>query len=122
VLTIIVGSCVSGPIQQLYCDYNMRVRQGQVCAKIDPRPYQTIVDQYKTNLAAAKAQLEKDRAHLAVARSSSRVVIFTSTSPNSNKEAPGVTEASLSCKILKSRPVIGDWSSAEFLTRVDPRQ
>jgi HlyD family secretion protein len=68
VLTIIVGSYVSGPIQQLYCDYNTRVRQGQICAKIDPRPYQTIVDQNKANLAVARAQLEKDRAHLAYAK------------------------------------------------------
>ncbi len=65
VLTIIVGSYDSGPIQQLYCDYNTRVRQGQICAKIDPRPYQTIVDQNKANLGVAKAQLEKDKANLA---------------------------------------------------------
>jgi HlyD family secretion protein len=63
-LTIIVGSYVSGVIQQLYCDYNTQVKAGQVCAKIDPRPYQTIVDQDKANLAVAKAQLEKDKANL----------------------------------------------------------
>ena len=45
VLTIIVGTYVSGVIQDLYCDYNTQVKNGQVCAKIDPRPYQTIVDQ-----------------------------------------------------------------------------
>jgi HlyD family secretion protein len=63
-LTIIVGTYVSGVIQQLYCDYNTQVKKGQVCAKIDPRPYQTIVDQNKANLAIAKAQLEKDKASL----------------------------------------------------------
>src|SRR5512135_2886720 len=35
VLTIIVGSYVSGVIQRLYCDYNTQVKMGQVCAKID---------------------------------------------------------------------------------------
>jgi HlyD family secretion protein len=65
VLTIIVGTYVSGPIQQLYCDYNAEVLRGQICAKIDPRPYQTVVDQNKANLAVAKAQLEKDKANLA---------------------------------------------------------
>jgi HlyD family secretion protein len=64
-LTIIVGTYVSGVIQQLYCDYNTQVKKGQVCAKIDPRPYQTVVDQNKANLAVAKAQLEKDKASLA---------------------------------------------------------
>lgn len=64
VLTIIVGTYVSGVIQELYCDYNTKVKKGQICAKIDPRPYQTIVDQDKAILAVAKAQLEKDRANL----------------------------------------------------------
>ncbi len=63
-LTIIVGTYVSGVIQQLFCDYNTRVQKGQVCAKIDPRPYQSLVDQSKANLAVAKAQLEKDKAQL----------------------------------------------------------
>jgi HlyD family secretion protein len=67
-LTIIVGTYVSGPIQALYCDYNTRVTKGQVCAKIDPRPYQTVVDQNKANLAVSKAQLEKDKASLTYAR------------------------------------------------------
>ena len=60
-LTIIVGTYVSGPIQALYCDYNTPVKKGQVCAKIDPRPYQTVVDQNKASLAVAKAQLDKDQ-------------------------------------------------------------
>jgi HlyD family secretion protein len=64
-LTIIVGAAVSGVIKEVYCDYNTRVTKGQVCAKIDPRPYQTVVDQNKANLAVAKAQLEKDKANLA---------------------------------------------------------
>ena len=68
-LTIIVGTYVSGVIQELTCDYNTEVKRGQSCAKIDPRPYQTIVDQGKANLAVAKAQLEKDKASLIYAKS-----------------------------------------------------
>lgn len=71
-LTIIVGSYVSGVIQQLMCDYNTEVKSGQVCAKIDPRPYQTVVDQDKANLAIAKAQLEKDKANLAYTQRSNQ--------------------------------------------------
>ncbi len=63
-LTIIVGTYVSGVIQELFCDYNTAVKKGQVCAKIDPRPYQTVVDQSKANLAVAQAQLAKDKANL----------------------------------------------------------
>ena len=68
VLTIIVGSYVSGVIQELSCDYNTKVSSGQTCAKIDPRPYQTVVDQNMANLLQAQAQLEKDRATLAYAQ------------------------------------------------------
>ena len=68
VLTIIVGSYVSGVIQQISCDYNTAVKQGQVCARIDPRPYQAVVDQDQANLDVAKAQLGKDQSALAYAK------------------------------------------------------
>ncbi|HEV2186001.1 MAG TPA: efflux RND transporter periplasmic adaptor subunit [Stellaceae bacterium] len=71
VLTIIVGSYVSGVIQSLQCDYNTKVTKGQVCAKIDPRPFQAIVDQYSANLAVAKAQLAKDQANLEYTKANS---------------------------------------------------
>jgi len=67
-LTIIIGSYVSGVIQELYCDYNTRVTKGQICARIDQRPYQTVVDQAKANLEVAKAQHEKDLAALDYAK------------------------------------------------------
>jgi HlyD family secretion protein len=67
-LTVIVGSYVSGVIQQLFCDYNTQVKVGQVCAKIDPRPYQTVVEESKANLAVGRAQLEKDKASLDYAK------------------------------------------------------
>uniref|UniRef100_UPI0025E3FA68 efflux RND transporter periplasmic adaptor subunit n=1 Tax=uncultured Rhodoblastus sp. TaxID=543037 RepID=UPI0025E3FA68 len=64
-LTIIVGSYVSGVLMQISCDYNTKVSTGQICAKIDPRPYQALVDQANANLAVARAQLAKDKANLA---------------------------------------------------------
>jgi HlyD family secretion protein len=67
-LTIIIGSYVSGVIKELYCDYNTEVKKGQVCAKIDPRPYETVVNQAKANLSIGKAQLLKDQAGLGYAK------------------------------------------------------
>ncbi|MGH6839187.1 MAG: efflux RND transporter periplasmic adaptor subunit, partial [Methylocella sp.] len=46
----------------------MRVKAGQLCAKIDPRPYQLTVDQSRADLAATEARLAKDKADLAHAR------------------------------------------------------
>jgi HlyD family secretion protein len=68
VVTVQVGTYVSGVIQELRCDFNTRVRKGQLCAKIDPRPYQTVVDQDSALLATARAQLAKDESNLEFAR------------------------------------------------------
>jgi len=68
VTTVQVGTYVSGVIQELFCDYNTQVKKGQLCAKIDPRPYQTAVDQEQANLSTANAQLVKDQTSLTYAR------------------------------------------------------
>jgi HlyD family secretion protein len=68
VITVEVGAYVSGTIQACYCDYNTQVKAGQLCAKIDPRPYQVVVDQDAANLANAQAQLKKDQASLTYAK------------------------------------------------------
>jgi len=72
VLTITVGSYVSGVIQEIDCDFNTKVKKGQLCAKIDPRPYQTIVEQESASVNSAKAQLVKDQANLAYAQTNAR--------------------------------------------------
>jgi len=68
VATVQVGSYVSGPITSIHCDFNTQVEAGQICAKINPRPYQQIVDQARAALDTAKAQLRKDEASLTYAR------------------------------------------------------
>jgi HlyD family secretion protein len=63
VVTVQVGTYVSGTIISLSCDFNTRVHKGQLCAKIDPAPYQIIVDEDQADLATARAQLAKDQAN-----------------------------------------------------------
>jgi len=65
VITVQVGSYVSGPIVALYADFNSTVKQGQLIAKIDPKPFEVKVAEAAAALANAKAQLGKDRADLA---------------------------------------------------------
>jgi HlyD family secretion protein len=62
-----VGARVSGVIQSLDCNVKLQVKSGQLCAKIDPHPYQIVIDQSKADLAAAEARLAKDKADLAQA-------------------------------------------------------
>ncbi|HYE30510.1 MAG TPA: efflux RND transporter periplasmic adaptor subunit [Methylomirabilota bacterium] len=52
-----VGSQVSGIIKQLFVDYNSRVTNGQVVAKIDPSTYEQNITQGEAELENAKAAL-----------------------------------------------------------------
>ncbi|HUZ91664.1 MAG TPA: efflux RND transporter periplasmic adaptor subunit, partial [Methylocella sp.] len=61
---------VSGVIQARTCDVGMKVKAGELCAKIDPRPYLAAVSQEKAKLAEAEARLEKDNAALKHAQAS----------------------------------------------------
>jgi biotin carboxyl carrier protein len=63
-----VGARVSGVIQALECGANMKVKAGQFCAKIDPRPFQIMVDQNKSDLADAETRFERDKAALTEAK------------------------------------------------------
>jgi HlyD family secretion protein len=68
ILTITVGSYVSGVIRDITCDFNTVVKKNQLCAQIDPRPYTVVVQQDRAAVATARAQLLKDQANLAYAR------------------------------------------------------
>ncbi|HWU25862.1 MAG TPA: efflux RND transporter periplasmic adaptor subunit [Rhizomicrobium sp.] len=70
--TVMVGTVISGVIREVLCDENMPVKMGQVCARIDPRPFQTTVDEDAASVLTAMAQLEKDEANLAYAETVAR--------------------------------------------------
>ena len=59
-VTVQVGSQVSGSIQKLYADFNSPVKKGQIIAKIDPRLFQASLENARANYAQAKATLMKD--------------------------------------------------------------
>ena len=63
-----VSAHASGVIVALSCDRDKTVAKGQLCAKIDPRPYQIATDQAREDLAAAEARLDKNKANLARAK------------------------------------------------------
>src|ERR1700678_3323626 len=64
VITVQLGTYVSGPIIAIYKDYNAPVAKGQLIAKIDPSTYQVTVDIARATLANSIAQLGKDQADL----------------------------------------------------------
>jgi len=75
VITVQVGSQVSGTIAKLNADFNSRVHKGDIVALIDPALFkgallqaQADLQNAKANLAASQANLEKAKAALVQAR------------------------------------------------------
>lgn len=59
VVSVQVGSQVSGMIKSLHADFNSRVRAGDVVAVIDPEPFKARRDQAASNLEMARANVAR---------------------------------------------------------------
>lgn len=64
VITVQVGTQVSGRIQHLYADFNTPVKKGDLIAQIDPALFEAQYEQAKANLISAKANVKKAEAAL----------------------------------------------------------
>ncbi|HXJ23202.1 MAG TPA: efflux RND transporter periplasmic adaptor subunit [Polyangia bacterium] len=61
-VTVQVGTQVSGTVQKLFADFNSPVKRGQLIAKIDPQLFQAALEQAKANDEAAAGNLVKAEA------------------------------------------------------------
>ncbi|MFN3432294.1 MAG: efflux RND transporter periplasmic adaptor subunit, partial [Candidatus Sericytochromatia bacterium] len=73
-VTVQVGSQVSGRVSQLNVDFNSPVKKGQVLARLDPQLFQANLAQAQANLVSAqsaltRARIEAERTARALARS-----------------------------------------------------
>ena len=68
VVTVLVGSQVSGTIARLSADFNSIVKKDQVIAELDQAKFKAKVDEAKANLLAARAGAEKAKVTLEDAR------------------------------------------------------
>jgi HlyD family secretion protein len=64
VVSVDVGSQVSGKISGLYVDFNSPVKKGQLVAEIDPTIYQAALRQAEGDLASAQADVTLKRQNL----------------------------------------------------------
>ena len=58
-VTVQVGSQVSGRIQHIYVDFNSPVTKGELIAKIDPQLFQAALAQARANYVSAQGNLRK---------------------------------------------------------------
>jgi HlyD family secretion protein len=68
VVTVQVGSQVSGQIKELFADFNSQVKRNQLVARIDPEIFQAKVAQAKAQLEATRATVLNQRAAVEKAR------------------------------------------------------
>lgn len=59
VVTVNIGTQVSGIIKEIFVDFNSSVKKGQLLAEIDPSLFQAQVDKARGDLAAAQANYQK---------------------------------------------------------------
>lgn len=64
VLSVSVGSFVSGPIVELNVDFNDEVTKGQILAKVDPRLFAAALARDEASLATRQAEVERVQAQL----------------------------------------------------------
>jgi len=64
-VTVSVGSQVSGIVDKLFVDFNTKVHKGQVLATLDTRLFAAALEKADAGLAAANANVEKAQAVLA---------------------------------------------------------
>jgi HlyD family secretion protein len=62
VVTVPVGSQVSGQVQELFADFNSVVKRGQLLAKLDPRNLEAAVANSRAQLAASQARVRSAEA------------------------------------------------------------
>jgi len=65
VVTVQVGTQVSGTLSKLYVDFNSQVKKGQPIAQIDPALFASAVEQARGNALSSAANLGKARVTLA---------------------------------------------------------
>jgi HlyD family secretion protein len=64
VTTVLVGSQLSGQIEELLVDFNSPVKKGQLLARIDPDAFEAKVWQAQGELESARVNVENQRAQV----------------------------------------------------------
>jgi membrane fusion protein, multidrug efflux system len=72
-----VSSRINGTVIKVYVEDNQTVTAGQLLVELDPRDYQTALDQAKASYAGALAQLAAENPNVPITRTANQTTIFT---------------------------------------------
>jgi HlyD family secretion protein len=98
VVTVLVGSQVSGNIKALYADFNSKVTKGQLIAEIDPQAFQARVDQANAALDSARSSVANAQA--GVAKAAADIASAKAAAANQNAQ---VLKAEAAVRDAKSK-------------------
>src|SRR5713101_3753215 len=109
VVTVQVGSQVSGQIKELFADFNSQVKRNQLVARIDPEKFQAAVAQGKAQVDAAKANVlnqravvEKTRADLANAQAALAVAKAQSAKAQEDAQVSQIRSAEAQLRVTEA--------------------
>ncbi len=97
--TVIVGSQLSGQIDELHADFNDVVKEGQIIARIDPRTFEARRAQNSADVEVARANIVSRKAELTRAAATLRQAQRELARRRSLKERGHVSESELDADI-----------------------
>ena len=100
VVSVQVGSQISGNIKTLYADFNTPVKAGQVVAQLDPATFEAVVHQAEGDVASANASLEL--AQLSEKRKRDLAAEQAGTQADLDKAVADLHQAEATVKIKKA--------------------
>jgi HlyD family secretion protein len=115
VVTVLVGTQVSGTIKTLYVDFNSPVKKGQILAQIDPATFQAQVEQASANVLLAKANVQKSEAALVDAKRTmerNRVLFARNFIARSDFDTAETNHQSAAAQLSASKAQVGQAKAA----------
>jgi HlyD family secretion protein len=116
-VTVEVGSQVSGTISQLFADFNSPVKADQVVAQIDPKAFEQRVTQAKADLSVAEANIDVQKANIAKTQAKLKEAERALERNQTLKEQGNVSAAALDTALATRDSAVADVATAKAQLR-----
>jgi len=111
-ITVDIGSQLSGKVLAMYADYNDEVEKGALLARIDPQSFETSVKQAKAQLAVANANVAMQKASIERAEAQLEEAERQVKRQQELHKQGNVSESTLDSAVTAYRAASADVSSA----------
>lgn len=121
-VTVTVGSQISGLVSKVRVDFNDTVEAGQVLAEIDPQTYESRLRQGQAALATSEAGLNEAQAQVSVARANlnrTRALFNQGITAQAALDADAAAEAAAVARVASARAGIAQAKAALLGNHVD---